>query len=335
MGSVLAKEEVAQHCPVESTPAKAESRDGVSNCSTDEHEAASAKQSDSETSSAQEVPDGFSTENKFGDSYRNYDDSARQAEVSRTYNTMHTKQTLEFVREQHAKWLKFDKGEFTIMEVIEMLDDLIDDSDPDNDLPNSIHDFQTAERIQEQWPGEEYDWFHLVGLLHDLGKVMALPKLAGDCILEQWAVVGDTFCVGCAPAMDAIVFSESFKDNPDYNHPVYGTQNGIYEPGCGISNLVMSWGHDEYMFQMLKANGCTIPQAGLDMIRFHSFYPWHDKRAYTHLEAKEDAETMKWVKEFNKFDLYSKGDAIPNVDEVKPYYQALLKKYNLDGKLKW
>jgi len=330
MGSMLAKEQVAQECAAEAKPAQDVKADGASNCSTDENETASLKESDTE-----KVPDGFATENKFGDGYRNYEDSARQSEVSRTYNTMHSKQTLEFVREQHTKWLKFDKGEFTAMDVIEMLDDLIDDSDPDNDLPNSIHDFQTAERIREQWPGEEYDWFHLVGLLHDLGKVMALPKLAGDCMLEQWAVVGDTFCVGCAPAMDAIVFSESFKENPDYNHPVYGTQNGIYEPGCGISNLVMSWGHDEYMFQMLKANGCTIPEAGLNMIRFHSFYPWHDKRAYTHLESTEDVETMKWVKEFNKFDLYSKGDAIPNVEEVKPYYQTLLKKYNIDGKLKW
>ena len=167
MGSMLAKEQVAQECAAEAKPAQDVKADGASNCSTDENETASLKESDTE-----KVPDGFATENKFGDGYRNYEDSARQAEVSRTYNTMHSKQTLEFVREQHTKWLKFDKGEFTAMEVIEMLDDLIDDSDPDNDLPNSIHDFQTAERIREQWPGEEYDWFHLVGLLHDLGKAI-------------------------------------------------------------------------------------------------------------------------------------------------------------------
>lgn len=281
------------------------------------------------------APDGFSEQNKFGDSYRNYETSARQDEVSRTYHEMHSKQCVEFVRQQHANWLKFDKGKFTIMEVIEMLDELIDDSDPDNDLPNSIHDFQTAERIRLLWPGEEFDWFHLVGLLHDLGKVMALPKLAGDSVLPQWAVVGDTFPVGCAPAEDAIVFPESFKANPDYTHPAYGSENGLYQPGCGISNLIMSWGHDEYMYRMLKANGCTIPQAGLDMIRFHSFYPWHDKRAYTQFEASADAETMKWVKEFNKFDLYSKGDAVPDVESLKPYYASLLKKYNLEGKLRW
>ena len=37
------------------------------------------------------------------------------------------------------------------------------------------------------------DWFHLVGLIHDLGKVMAF---FGE---PQWAVVGDTFPVGCKP----------------------------------------------------------------------------------------------------------------------------------------
>ena len=277
----------------------------------------------------------FSEKNMFGGSYRNYESSTRQDKVEKTYSDMRVNQTVAFVKAMREKWMKFDKGEYTIMETIEMLDELVDDSDPDVDIPNSIHDFQTAERIREQWPGEEYDWFHLVGLLHDMGKVMALPKIAGDDILEQWAVVGDTFPVGCAPAEDAVVFPESFKGNPDYNHPVYGSKFGMYKPACGISNLLMPWGHDEYMYQMLKFNGCTLPECGLDMIRLHSFYPWHDKRAYTYFECPEDAETLKWVKEFNKFDLYSKGDAIPDVEALKPYYTSLLKKYNIDGKLRW
>merc|ERR1712012_898185 len=178
--------------------------------------------------------------------------------------------------------------------------------------------------IREKWP--EQDWFHLVGLLHDIGKVMALPQVAGPHVLEQWAVVGDTFPVGCAPAPECVFGVESFADNPDLEHMVYGTQNGMYSPGCGISNLNMSWGHDEYMYWMLKRNQCTIPEAGLNMIRFHSFYPWHDKRAYTQFEAPEDAEMMKWVKEFNKFDLYSKGDALPDVPSLLPYYQSLCEK---------
>jgi len=175
----------------------------------------------------------------------------------------------------------------------------------------------------------------LIGLLHDIGKVLALPEVAGDAALEQWAVVGDTFPVGCEPSEDCVFGVESFQCNPDLEHPIYSTKNGIYEEHCGISNLMMSWGHDEYMYQVLKHNGSTLPEEGLNMIRFHSFYPWHDRRAYTHLEAPEDAETMKWVKEFNKFDLYSKGDDIPDVEALKPYYQGLLDKYGIGGKLRF
>lgn len=274
----------------------------------------------------------FSSSNAFGDSYRNYDDSARQDTVAKNYYDNHTQQTVAFVQEQHQRWLSFNKGEFTIMEVIEMLDNLVDDSDPDNELPNSVHDFQTAERIRKAWP--EHDWFHLIGLLHDVGKAMALEEFAKEDVLEQWAVVGDTFPVGCAHS-DQCVFPEFFKENPDHRHPVYSTKNGIYTEGCGISNLMLSWGHDEYMYHVLKHNKCTVPEEGLNMIRFHSFYPWHDKRAFTQFESPEDADMMQWVKEFNRFDLYSKGDEIPDIKALMPYYQSLLEKYNIGGKLQW
>merc|ERR550514_2629030 len=106
----------------------------------------------------------------------------------------------------------------------------------------------------------------------------------------KWAVVGDTFPVGCAP-VEGIVFGiESFVENPDVKHPVYGTKNGMYEPGCGIGNLEVSWSHDEYMYQVLKRNSCTIPEEGLSMIRLHSLYPWHNKREYIQFEAEGDAE---------------------------------------------
>lgn len=68
-----------------------------------------------------------------------------------------------------ADWLSFDKFEATIMDALESLNDLVDESDPDVDIPNIVHAFQTAERIREVYPNE--DWFHLVGLIHDLGKV--------------------------------------------------------------------------------------------------------------------------------------------------------------------
>ena len=53
---------------------------------------------------------------------------------------------------------------------MEKLNDFIDESDPDVDVPNIVHAFQTAERIREHHP--DLDWLHLTGLIHDLGKVI-------------------------------------------------------------------------------------------------------------------------------------------------------------------
>ncbi len=55
------------------------------------------------------------------------------------------------------------------MESLEMLNDLLDESDPDNDLPNIHHAFQTAEGVRRDHPDK--GWFQLTGLIHDLGKV--------------------------------------------------------------------------------------------------------------------------------------------------------------------
>ena len=59
------------------------------------------------------------------------------------------------------------------MEALDKLNDLIDESDPDLDLPNIIHAFQTAERIRSDHPDDE--WFQVTGLVHDLGKVIRSP----------------------------------------------------------------------------------------------------------------------------------------------------------------
>lgn len=67
------------------------------------------------------------------------------------------------------KWLKFDKMKATVMDALTLLNGMVDESDPDIDVPNIVHGFQTAERIRQDYPDD--DWFHLTGLIHDLGKV--------------------------------------------------------------------------------------------------------------------------------------------------------------------
>lgn len=60
----------------------------------------------------------------------------------------------------------------------------------------------------------------------------------------QWAVVGDTFPVGCIWSDNIVYRSETFHDNPDGNNPEYNTKFGMYNEKCGIESLMMSWGHD-------------------------------------------------------------------------------------------
>ncbi|XP_012266376.1 inositol oxygenase isoform X2 [Athalia rosae] len=239
---------------------------------------------------------------------------------------MHTHQTVEFVRSRMADWLRFNKLKMTVKDALIKLNDLVDESDPDSDLPNIVHAFQTAERIRADHPDQ--DWFHLTGLIHDLGKVMAFYNE------PQWAVVGDTFPVGCAWGDNIVYRDSSFDDNPDGKDSRYNTKYGMYQPKCGLDNLMMSWGHDEFLYRVLKHNKTKLPDEALTMIRYHSFYPWHASGDYSYFCTEKDMENLKWVLEFNKYDLYTKSDSVPDIEKLWPYYEGLIEKY-LPGLIEW
>ncbi|KAL3021751.1 hypothetical protein AAZX31_05G210000 [Glycine max] len=267
--------------------------------------------------------------NSFGHSFREYDaESERQKGVEEFYRLQHINQTYDFVKRMREEYGKLDKAEMGIWECCELLNELVDESDPDLDEPQIQHLLQSAETIRKDYPNE--DWLHLTALIHDLGKILALPSF-GE--LPQWAVVGDTFPLGCA-FDESNVHHKYFKDNPDYKCPAYSTKNGIYTEGCGLDNIVMSWGHDDYMYMVAKANDTTLPSAGLFIIRYHSFYPLHKEGAYTHFMNEEDVENLKWLKIFNKYDLYSKSKVLVDVEKVKPYYVSLIEKY-FPAKVRW
>ena len=90
---------------------------------------------------------------------------------------------------------------------------------------------------------------------------------------------------------------------------------GVYEEGCGLDNVDMSWGHDEYMYMVCKD---YLPEEALYMIRYHSCYPDPSGRRLRYLMNDKDREMFEWVKKFNPYDLYSKGDEKVSVAKTPP-----------------
>lgn len=245
--------------------------------------------------------------------FRNYAAEARDT-VKEFYRLNHTHQTLDFVLDKKRDYLQLNRKRMKVWEALEFLDTLVDDSDPDVDFTQIEHALQTAEAARKS---NQPRWMVVTGLIHDLGKMLCV---FGE---PQWAVVGDTHAVGCRFS-GTCVYPEFFADNPDSTHPVYSTEYGIYEPHCGLDNIHLSWGHDEYIYHVVKDR---LPLEALYALRYHSFYPWHKEGAYDHLANDTDRAMMKWVKAFNRYDLYSKGDERPNVKELKPYYEDLVEEF--------
>ena len=239
------------------------------------------------------------------------------------YKEMHKNQTLEFVENQREKYSIMNNKKMTMNAALKLLDTFIDPSDPDVDVPNSIHAYQTAESIRKRYPEDKQ--LQITGLIHDLGKVLFQYDE------PNWGVVGDTYPLGCKFS-DKIVYYDTLKDNIEFDKY---DKLGIYTHGCGIDNLLLSYGHDEYLYQVLIRNtNHKLEEKYLDIIRYHSFYPWHTEGEYSHFMNKKDEDTLKNVLEFNKFDLYSKEDDILIDKHVKSYYEDILNEYFF-GELSW
>ncbi|MCJ1444169.1 MAG: hypothetical protein MMC23_004670 [Stictis urceolatum] len=255
--------------------------------------------------------------------FRQYDEACDR--VKNFYREQHEKQTVSYNLKARNDFKAKTRAEMSIWEAMERLNTLIDESDPDTSLSQIEHLLQSAEAIRRDGKPR---WFQLTGLIHDLGKLLFFFGATG-----QWDVVGDTFPVGCA--FDRrIIYPDTFQNNLDSKDPIYSTKNGIYTPGCGMDNIMLSWGHDEYLYHVVKDQS-TLPQEALAMIRYHSFYPWHSQGAYRQFMDAHDEKMLEAVKAFNPYDLYSKSDEVPSVEELKPYYMDLIDEFFPKRVIKW
>lgn len=246
-------------------------------------------------------------------SFRDYRKNVRTGVVE-FYRQNHANQTYDFVFEKKRQYEPGRHPRMGIWEAMEFLNTLVDDSDPDTDLSQIEHLMQAAEAIRAAGHPR---WFILTGLIHDLGKVLCL---FGE---PQWAVVGDTFPVGCRYS-GKIVFPEFFAENPDSRVAEFQTKFGVYGPNCGLDAVHLSWGHDEYLYRVVEK---YLPEEGLAMVRYHSFYPGHREGEYAHLMNERDHRMMDWVRKFNPYDLYSKGHERPDVAALTPYYKELIAEF--------
>lgn len=185
-------------------------------------------------------------------------DSLTQATINTDHQEQHTKQTLAFNLAARKRFLSTPNARMSVWEAMEMLNTLVDESDPDTSVGQIEHLLQTAEAIRRDGKPE---WMQVTGLIHDLGKLLCFFGAEG-----QWDVVGDTFVVGCKWS-DKIVLPESFEFNEDTRDEKLQTECGIYENGCGLENVLISWGHDEYLYHICKRQStcACCPSSILDM----------------------------------------------------------------------
>jgi len=257
---------------------------------------------------------------KKKEQFRNYEAEARPT-VREFYRQNHLRQTYEFAQAKRKEFLGLNRRKMSVWEAMEYLNTLVDDSDPDTDLSQLQHLLQTSEHIRADGHPR---WFILAGMIHDLGKMLCLW---GE---PQWAVVGDTFPTGCRYS-NKIVFPQFFAENADSQNPRYQTALGVYEEGCGLDKVQISWGHDEYIYHVTRD---YLPDEALYMLRYHSFYPWHRESEYNHLTNARDRAMLPWVQKFNLYDLYTKSHAKPDVNALRPFYEDLIAEY-FPAKLNW
>lgn len=253
-------------------------------------------------------------------SFRNYSNTTKS--VMKNYKLGRIYQTLEFSLNMRKKYGTFNI-QMNFWEIFDRLNSFVDISDPDISFPNIIHAFQSAEKARIH---NKPEWFILTCLIHDLGKIIHIKGNNKDGTGKkiQWAIVGDTFPVGCELS-DKLIYPEFNSLNLEKNKKKYG----IYKKNCGLDNLIMSYGHDEYLYKLLTSpkNPNLLPLESLYIIRFHSFYAYHTEKDYLYFQNEKDILFFRHLEEFNKYDLYTKSDEIINIDKLKPYYSSLIKKF--------
>jgi inositol oxygenase len=120
--------------------------------------------------------------------FRQFED-ARDS-VKNFYAAQHTLPTVAYNLKARSDFKNKARANMTVWEAMQKLTTFIDQCDPDTTQSQMTHLLQSAEALRADGKPR---WMQLVGLIHDLGKLLFFFGARG-----QWDVVGDTFPVSCA-----------------------------------------------------------------------------------------------------------------------------------------
>lgn len=249
---------------------------------------------------------------------RRYDVTTAPSACVELYRDQRRHQTLARAVELRDRYCGGGNLRATVWDALQLLRRVEDRSDPDIALPNDAHALQTAAMMaRDGLP----DAMVAMGLIHDLGKIMLTwgCDADGTSPAKQWATVGDTFVAG-HPLPDALPFAAEFNGE-------HASADAGYAPGCGLDNVVFSFGHDEYLYRALLRNAArhTLPPECLRIVRLHSLYAWHTHGCYTELEDAADRELKPKVQAFQRYDLYSKDNTLTE-SWADPKWRALVER---------
>lgn len=113
---------------------------------------------------------GSKSAKKEKSAFRDYDIADQeQPLVAAFYKENHAKQSLAHVLEKKKLYGGLNHGEMSIWEALELMNTLVDESDPDTQLSQIAHALQSAEAARKD---NQPRWMILTALIHDLGKYL-------------------------------------------------------------------------------------------------------------------------------------------------------------------
>jgi len=255
------------------------------------------------------------------------------------YRLNHARQTVDYVKRQAATFSTLNRATMGVWDALEMLNSLREYESAllgaevgDPDMPLMEHALQTAEACRIAFP--QQDWMGLVGLLHGLGKLLAHANFGSE---PQWAVCGESFPVGCR-FHPAIIHSQFFQANPDRRRRVYASPTGVYQSGCGLGAVCMSWSGAEYLYMVLAMNKTCLPAEALFMLRYQKFAAvLRPGQPYGELLSAFDRSMLPSLRKFCDLIRYKRRDVPGRLegDALRDHYDALMAKYIPQGTLRW